>query len=401
MKTPHNILFVHYGEDWIRGSEQCLIRLIEHLDPDRFRCFLWTNNPTLAKVLKRHVEQYWVNDFSLLLGWTKPRWSFSGWFEQMKQARSLIRSKKIDLVHCNSAAPAQWMVPVCKWLKTPSLVQLHAPYQYRDRLTLLPHFANHLVAVSNYVAKSFRDDGIDDSRITVIPNGTRTKQIRDKNLKALLGLHRKERLIVSVGSLIERKGMDIVIRAVKRLNEQGPSAHLAIVGDGEERVKLQMLAGDDPHIHFLGELKDAECYLTAHIDLLVSGARDEAFGLTFIEAAVVGIASVAPRVGGIPEVVEHGSSGLLYAPENVNECADNIAAILSSPEKKWQYGFNAKKIALEKFSVEHNAQLLSEAYLKLIANPRVTQSVKINTLILPAMEKLKARFRWIRGGHYE
>ncbi|MGL5481308.1 MAG: glycosyltransferase family 4 protein, partial [Aeromonas veronii] len=105
--TP--VLLVHYGEDWIRGSERCLLDLLAHLDRSRFTPLLWCNSPTLAAEAATLGVETMVEPFSLLLGWQAPRFDLAAHRRLSRRARALITERQIGLVHANSAAPCQWL----------------------------------------------------------------------------------------------------------------------------------------------------------------------------------------------------------------------------------------------------------------------------------------------------
>ncbi len=167
--TP--VLLVHYGEDWIRGSERCLLDLLAHLDRSRFTPLLWCNSPTLAAEATTLGVETMVEPFSLLLGWQAPRFDLAAHRRLSRRARELITERQIGLVHANSAAPCQWLAGVCRSLQVPLVCHLHARYQPRDRFSLRVHQANVLIGVSEPVLTGWRQDGCADDRLIRVPNG--------------------------------------------------------------------------------------------------------------------------------------------------------------------------------------------------------------------------------------
>ena len=100
------ILFTHFGDDWIRGSERCLLDLLSHLDRSRFTPVVWCNSPRLAAALAALNAPLVVqlSSFPLLFGWQAPRADWRGYRRLKREGRALIRREQIQLLHANSSA---------------------------------------------------------------------------------------------------------------------------------------------------------------------------------------------------------------------------------------------------------------------------------------------------------
>lgn len=352
--TP--ILLVHYGENWIRGSERCLLDLLAHLDRSRFTPLLWCNSPLLAREAERLGVNTVVEPFTLLLGWQAPRFDLAAHRTLCLRARSLINEIGAGLVHANSAAPCQWLAGVCRSMGVPLVCHLHARYQPRDRFTLRVHEANVLIGVSRPVLAPWREDGCEEGRLVHIANGvdeTRLNLGQPWPVAERLGLPPGELVLATIGSLIKRKGIDLLLHSLAELTRQGVMAQLLVIGSGPELQSLTTLAmslGVAQRVHFLGERPDSAAILRGGIDLLVSGAREEVFGLTLAEAGMLGLAVSAYRVGGIPEVVEEGVTGLLATPGDWAEMAAHWRQ-LSNPQRRCEMGRAAQLRAAQLFTV--------------------------------------------------
>lgn len=363
--TP--VLLVHYGEDWIRGSERCLLDLLAHLDRSRFTPLLWCNSPTLAAEAATLGVETMVEPFSLLLGWQAPRFDFAAHRRLSRRARELITERQIGLVHANSAAPCQWLAGVCRALQVPLVCHLHARYQPRDRFSLRVHKASVLIGVSEPVLTGWLQDGCAAERLIRIPNGVDAARLNAGAhwpVVDMLGLSPGELIIATVGSLIKRKGIDLLIRSLAALTESGEAARLLIIGSGPEREALMVLAaelGVAERVHFLGERPDSAAILRGGVDLLVSGAREEVFGLTLAEAGMLGLAVSAYRVGGIPEVVAEGVSGLLATPGDWVEMADHWRQ-LSNPQTRCAMGWAGQQRAAQLFTVDRYVEKITAVW---------------------------------------
>ena len=233
MKTttkPVTILFVHYGDNWIRGSEGCLLDLMSHLDTDRYRRLLWCNSQALVEAAQAlHIEVV-RDDFPLLLGWQAPRLNMRGWSSLVSKGKQLVEQHQVDLIHANSAAPMQWLNVVARLCQRPLLTHLHARYPARDRLTLGLHHSAMLVGVSQPVVDHVLHDGMPQERTRMIANGIDTQPLLAQpvvDLRARLHTHPDDFLFATVGSLLHRTGLANILKALNPRTRRGLPAHLA------------------------------------------------------------------------------------------------------------------------------------------------------------------------------
>ena len=387
------ILFTHFGDDWIRGSERCLLDLLSHLDRSRFTPVVWCNSPRLAAALAALNAPLVVqlSSFPLLFGWQAPRADWRGYRRLKREGRALIRREQIQLLHANSGAPCQWLSSLARELHLPLLAQLHARYLLRERCTLRLHQVSLAVGVSQPVLTGLRADGMSESRLRVIANGLDLKRLdaqRAPDLRQQLQLAPHERLLATVGSLIPRKGVDLLLRMLQRLRLDGDPVHLVVLGDGPQRTELQMLAvqlGVQAWVHWLGEQPEPVGLLRAGVDLYVSGAREEVFGLVLAEAGSAGLAVVAPRVGGIAEVVLDRVSGLLVPTEAPLALATAVRQLLDQPAWAAQMGAAGRSRVEQLFTAQLNAERLQQCYQQLLVQPALE----------PASTHWRACWRWL------
>lgn len=172
-----------------------------------------------------------------------------------------------------------------------------------------------------------------------------------------------DKVIICVAELHERKGQKYLIDAFKRIADELPNAKLVFVGDGLRKKYYEKLSRPllENRILFLGRKRDvAKCMAAA--DLFVLPSIREAFGLVLLEAAIAGVPIIATRVGGIPEIIENGVSGLLVPSENPDELAKNMARVLNDD----MLGFALKKAAKDRvetcFGVQEMANKTAEIY---------------------------------------
>lgn len=376
MSKPTPILFVHYGHtEWIRGSERCLIDLIHHLDLSRYTPVLWCDTQAMAQQFADMDIPVYVESFSLLLGWHAPRFDISATQALIASGQAIIEEHAIELLHANSAAPNQWLSSLANAHRIGLVTQLHARYVFSERLTLRVHQADHFIGVSAPIIAQLHDDGIKARRTHVIANGIDTARLLrqpEHSIKQQCQLSDDTLVLVSVGSLIERKGMDILIQATAILHAQGQDVHLCIIGAGDALDGLIILVAElnlGEHVTFLGEQSDAFGWLN-DADIFVSGAREEVFGLVFAEAGLAKLPCVAPDVGGISSVIADGVSGILTPSESPQAIADACVTLANDRHLRKTMGRAGHERVMAHFTITRNVERCQQVYDMALAQGR-------------------------------
>jgi glycosyltransferase involved in cell wall biosynthesis len=309
-----------------------------------------------------------------MFDYDSPKPSASGYFGLIRKARFLCREHGIRVLHANSLAPAQWLVPAGLAERVPVLAHLHIDYLRRSRYALLLHAATLIVGVSRQVIDGPLEDGVGPERARVIYNGIDFDRLGDSdvNLRAMLGIPKEAFVVATTGSLIKRKGHDILIRAFAELLPSATLPHLLIPSGGPERDALRELAstlGVADRVHFLGYIDDiVPVYKAANVFALAS--RGDAFGLALAEAGHFGLPAVSTRVGGIPEVVLHEETGLLTAAEDVPAFCTALSRIKNDAELRQRLGAAALRRVEENFSSSRMARSFEDTYASLVALPK-------------------------------
>jgi glycosyltransferase involved in cell wall biosynthesis len=166
--------------------------------------------------------------------------------------------------------------------------------------------------------------------------------------------------IGAVGRLAPQKGLDVLIEAMRSL----PDCRLVLVGDGPDRAKLEELVrarslGD--RVEFAGWV-DAPWTASWAFDVLAMPSVNEGFPLVIVEAMLAGIPVVASTVGGIPEIVVPGSTGLLVPPQDPGAFVDALRAIAGDPQLRADMAARCRSVALEQFTAEAMAARFEALY---------------------------------------
>lgn len=168
-------------------------------------------------------------------------------------------------------------------------------------------------------------------------------------------------VVVCVSRVVERKGQDRLIRGLADLRSRVPGARLLIVGGGPHLDAIRRLArelGVDPYVTVTGEVADDE--LAAHYaagDVFampcrerIGGLEVEAFGIVFIQAQAIGRPVVAGDIGGVPDALWDGETGVLVDGDDVRAVTDAVAGLLGDPDRATKMGAAASRFVAEGFT---------------------------------------------------
>jgi len=407
-QTPARILYVHYGENWLRGSEIVLLDMLKQALENNYSPLLWCNSELLAKRATELGVEVIVDELVCLGYWTTPRWNIKRFWQQLRKAKKLIKHYGISLVHCNNGAPCQWMTPICKYTGTPLLLHLHARYQYRDRLTLLFHGADRVIGVSKSIIEHFQYREFDAQKQGVIYNGIdpqRAISTSAIDIRAELNAKETDFVILYMGSLIPRKCVDQLIHAVDAL-KQTFNIKLAIVGSGSEQQTLAQLTAHlqlEKKVKFFASTDEVASVYSSNADCFISVPTEEVFGLTLAEASIAKLPIITSNIPGINEIYSHNENALLVTPKNTDELVAAIQSLIENPFLKTKLAMNARSHVLESFSLTKQFQHFDSSYQMLLKQEKKISLVQnifhhskriIYAIVNKCFKKFIHRFTW-------
>ena len=205
--------------------------------------------------------------------------------------------------------------------------------------------------------------GVRRESITLIYPGVDMERFRPglacDDLKQSIGLRDGQRLILSVGRLVRRKGFDQVIRAIAELVRRGSDVHYALVGIGEDQDYLTSLArecGISDRVHLVGAAspEDLPRWYNA-CDVFIMPNREingdtEGFGMVFLEAAACARPAIAGAAGGTGAAVVDGVTGYRVDGTDVDALARSLHSLLDDPALAERLGQAGLRRAMEQFS---------------------------------------------------
>jgi glycosyltransferase involved in cell wall biosynthesis len=303
---------------------------------------------------------------------------------------ALIKKEQIDVVHAHHFNAALWGGIAAKKAGIPMVFALHqdvADYRSYSKnpavrllnflrrwimfcLWSIPYrMAVCIMPVSQYVAKSAQLNGFRGGNVKVVYNGIDTDYFKpgmpDVSIRKELGFSDEHILIGTTSRLDKNKGYVEAIQAAVAVKQQVPVARFVFVGDGPEKQEYLDLAyelGVDDIIVFPGfrsnikdVLQDLDIWLfpTYHV---------EGFSISLLEAQAVGLPCVVSDMGGNPECVIDGVTGMLIPPKSVKELADAVIKLCQDPDSAKRLGVNARERAVRDFSIEKQAEDLFQIY---------------------------------------
>jgi phosphatidylinositol alpha-1,6-mannosyltransferase len=221
--------------------------------------------------------------------------------------------------------------------------------RFKTKYVLLS--ADRVFCNSSFTQELAMNFGVPHSRTAVIPGGISMNEFDISRSKSAPGLNlnlAEKKVIFTCGRLVERKGHDMVIRALPQILQKVRNAIYLIAGEGVHKPKLKKLVNEykmNDHVIFTGRVSDNErqaLYAVSDVFAMpcreLKNGRVEGFGLVFLEANAFCKPVVAGRSGGVIDAVEHTKTGFLVNPLDVNEIANSILYLLMHPEIALQMG---------------------------------------------------------------
>jgi glycosyltransferase involved in cell wall biosynthesis len=244
---------------------------------------------------------------------------------------------------------------------------------------LLQHRTDTMIASSQAVRQSFIQRGIQPAKIAVIYNSVDLarfdvvdREVARRATRQAFGWDGSHFVVGTVARLERIKGLDHLIEAAETIAEAIPQARFLVVGDGPQREDLLSQVhhlGLGERFVFAGLRSDIPQILPA-LDLFVLPSLSEALGIAAIEALASGVPVVASRVGGVPEVVIHGETGLLVPPGDAGQLAQAVSRVAANPAEARRWADCGRKRVRLMFDVNRLADAQAELYQHFLERKR-------------------------------
>jgi glycosyltransferase involved in cell wall biosynthesis len=390
MRSKIPILFLH-SQDGFGADSAIHGHLMRHLDRDRFVVHVACSRGDGSAVPAALAKFREIPDVRLRPTTFAPGFRHRTRETMLRGARAAaafpldfialaayVRREGIRVIHgTDRPRDAVYTVALGKVTGARSVVHVHVAWShgYSAPAKWGVRTADAVFSISRFVTETVVATGTARERVHTILNGidlSGWEPRRDgSDIRRELGIPSDAPLLASVSRLFAQKGQRELLQALARVSRKAPDVRLLIVGADALEVhgssfteELKVLARDlgvAERVVFTGPRSDVARIMAA-CDVFALPSFEEPFGLVFLEAMAMERPVVSLNNGGTPEVVEHGRSGLLSPPHDIDALAENIVTLLANPDLRARYGAYGRSRVLEAFSAERMARDAERAY---------------------------------------
>ncbi len=302
--------------------------------------------------------------------------------ETFGRLRSLFRELRPDVVHTHQIGALFYAGPSARRAGVPGVVHTEHGKHYDRRRTrwlgrLAARHASRFFCVSADIAASAETSRIvPRHKLHVVSNGIDTDRFRDGDrgsARRALGIPPGAPLIGTVGRLCEVKRHDLLLRAFQRVRARLGDAHLLLVGDGPWMGRLRELAaglGLTDRVHFAGYQAEPAPFLQA-MDVFALTSESEGMPLVVLEAWAAGVPVVATRVGGLPELIDDGQTGLLVDFGDEGALAHALEGLIADRPGARRLGEAGRDRVESRFSLRRMADAYHRHYQEVLGSGAV------------------------------
>jgi glycosyltransferase involved in cell wall biosynthesis len=291
--------------------------------------------------------------------------------QSFQELRGIIRSERPDVLHLNSSKAGGLGALAGRLEKAPHIIYTAHGWAHRESRNIIKKL---LIWLASWITISlshtvlvvsdldFRTAPVLFSRkkLVTIRNGINPfptlpkEEARSILSSRFSALTRASTWVLMQAELTKNKGVDVAIEAFTKLADRHPEAILIVLGEGEDRNRLNELvltSGLSNKVFLIGFVAESRSYLSS-ADVFLMASRKEGLPFALLEAGSVGLPVVATRVGGIPEVIVNGETGLLVPPNDAEAVSDAIGSLLADPAKAHELSTRLQEKIRADFSEE-------------------------------------------------
>jgi len=369
----HLIHSMAYG-----GIETVIINWLRCLDQQRFRVHL------VCFANSDHTEEPFVNaarDAGLEVD--KIPWSRRK--PILRAGRTLaqiLRRVGADILHTHNcyadltSLVAARLVPV----KTVTTLYVWDKFGWKRNLIqainrrLLPFF-DLVTAQCEETRRQTASLGFSADRVKLLASGFESDRIdmtdpQRRQKRREMGVDGDDVVLVNVARLFPEKAQDLLLKSFHKIHTRWPQTQLWILGVGPQSPQLQALCtelGLDDAVRFFGFVSDLAAVLRL-ADIQVHPSYAEGIPLAICSGMAAGLPIVASRVGGLPEVLDDGHSGLLVPPADEAAITDAVGVLIEDPVQRQRLGSNARRFIENEYSLASAVTGLEQTYFELLDN---------------------------------
>jgi glycosyltransferase involved in cell wall biosynthesis len=302
-----------------------------------------------------------------------------------RMIHAFLKKGPFDIVHTHGYFADIMAAPASKMLGIPHIATCHgfistdfnlSIYNRLDRAAL--RMAKRIIAVSDGIRRDLIRSGIPESRVVTIKNAvnglsdaaSRTAARHEK--RALIKAAGQELIIGYAGRLSEEKNVSCLIKACSFLRENSLPVRALILGDGPQRRELEDLVREKKlgrKVFFAGFQEEVERWLPA-LDVFVLPSLAEGTPMALLEAMACGIPAVATAVGGVPDVIDPGRTGLLVPPDSPEAVAEAVSRLYFDRSFRDSMAQAARNDVLANYGVQDWTRKIESEYVCVMGQGR-------------------------------
>jgi glycosyltransferase involved in cell wall biosynthesis len=358
------------------GGERLAAQITMRLDPGRFERTLcvtrWPQTDVRREAIEAAVAELETAGVRFLplerRGSADPR----AWARLVRW----LRRERIDVLHSHKFGSNAWGTVLGTIARVPVIVAHEHTWSFEgqplrrfvDR-EVIARFSDAFVAVSQLDHRRMIEiERIDPEDVLFVPNGIDALPPGDgERVRTELGIPADDPVVGTIAVMRPQKAVDVLVRAVGVLVREFPGLRTLVVGGGFEQPKIEALIAElglGENVRLLGFRTDVADVLAA-VDVAVTSSRFEGSPLSVMEYMDAGKPVVGTRVGGVPDLIEHGEHGLIVEPDDPEGLAGAVAELLREPERARRMGERGRERRRAEFDIALTAHRFEELYAQL------------------------------------
>ena len=278
-----------------------------------------------------------------------------------------------DVIHVHEGRAIYWALIQSKRFGVPYIVtrRIDNPLKNKWLSNLAYSNATALIGLSNEIVDKIKERH--PNQVTYkIPSSPVSYSVEQDNVDTIWRRFSNQFLVIQAGNLLHHKGHETTVEAAKLLQEMDSNIHIALLGDGAEREKLESLVKEyDLHnVSFLGKQNRMGDWFAA-ADLLIHPSYSEGLGSVILEAMGAKLPVIGSNAGGIPDIIDDQESGLLVEAKNPQALANAIYEVATDkPLRNKLINGGQEKLAL--FDIKYTTSLYRDVYQTIIDARKVS-----------------------------
>lgn len=277
------------------------------------------------------------------------------------KAHSKAVTQNCSLIHVHEGRAIYWALIQHMLYGKPYIVtrRIDNPLKKKWLANLAYTKASAVVGLSTAIVQRVKD-AYPTSTTYKIPSSPVVYSVDKQAIKALRERFTGKFLVIHAANMLKHKGFNVTIEAARLLKDIAPSVHICLLGDGPERQTLEAQAEGLTNISFEGKQNNMGDWFAA-ADLQVHPSYTEGLGSVILEGMGSGLPVIGTNAGGIPDIIDHNSNGLLVEPGNSQELADAIVKVSQDDELKQHFIAQGQE-KLKLFDINYTANQYVDIY---------------------------------------